>query len=232
MRNALAGLRASADRIRKITFDIDANIALALQDRDVLQRHQTTQCALTVILSGYLESFLKEVAEAFVSEINTLKIPFSALPDRMQRAHFEVGGQILTNRMRNRLEWVSSSPNEIARRLGSVSSFPYELVWEAFADTKQNPGPDTIEDYLFRFGLKKPWFSVTSKVVVRKSSWSKNTITTRLRSFIQVRNECAHSGQASIIPTPNDVREYCELIEEIGPAINIYDRFWTEIKSK
>lgn len=31
---------------------------------------------------------------------------------------------------------------------------------------------------------------------------------------------------------PRDALERCELIEEIGPAINIYDRFWTEVKSK
>jgi len=31
---------------------------------------------------------------------------------------------------------------------------------------------------------------------------------------------------------PREALERCELIKEIGPAINIYDRFWTEIKSK
>lgn len=31
---------------------------------------------------------------------------------------------------------------------------------------------------------------------------------------------------------PPDALERCELIKEVGPAINIYDRFWTEIKSK
>src|SRR6185503_6983160 len=31
---------------------------------------------------------------------------------------------------------------------------------------------------------------------------------------------------------PPDALERCELIEEIGAAINIYDRLWTEIKSK
>jgi spermidine/putrescine transport system permease protein len=31
---------------------------------------------------------------------------------------------------------------------------------------------------------------------------------------------------------PRDAIERCEFIEEIGPAINLYDRLWTEIKSK
>jgi spermidine/putrescine transport system permease protein len=31
---------------------------------------------------------------------------------------------------------------------------------------------------------------------------------------------------------PRDALDRCELIQEIGPAINLYDRYWTEIKSK
>ncbi|HKP84995.1 MAG TPA: extracellular solute-binding protein [Blastocatellia bacterium] len=31
---------------------------------------------------------------------------------------------------------------------------------------------------------------------------------------------------------PRQALERCELIKELGPAINLYDRFWTEIKSK
>ena len=31
---------------------------------------------------------------------------------------------------------------------------------------------------------------------------------------------------------PRDALERCEFIKEIGPAINLYDRLWTEIKSK
>jgi spermidine/putrescine-binding protein len=31
---------------------------------------------------------------------------------------------------------------------------------------------------------------------------------------------------------PAEALDRCELIKEIGPAINIYDRLWTEIKSK
>ena len=31
---------------------------------------------------------------------------------------------------------------------------------------------------------------------------------------------------------PREAIERCEFIKEIGPAINLYDRLWTEIKSK
>jgi len=31
---------------------------------------------------------------------------------------------------------------------------------------------------------------------------------------------------------PRDAIERCEFIREIGPAVSVYDRLWTEIKSK
>ena len=96
---------------------------------------------------------------------------------------------------------------------------PYELLWEAFADTKQNPGPATIKDYLERFGVKNPWSRLIVKVKTRQPAWSENSLILSLRSFIEVRNECAHSGRASNIPTTVDVRQHCELLQETAEAI-------------
>lgn len=47
------------------------------------------------------------------------------------------------------------------------------------------------------------------------------------RAFIRpdlLANEAAYP--------PRDALERCELIKEIGPAISLYDRYWTEVKSK
>jgi spermidine/putrescine transport system permease protein len=47
------------------------------------------------------------------------------------------------------------------------------------------------------------------------------------RAFIRpdlLANEAAYP--------PRDALERCELIKEIGPAITLYDRYWTEVKSK
>jgi hypothetical protein len=57
MQKALLNLKTSVQRVRDIASDIDNNASAALANLAILARHQTTQCAVTVILSGFLESF-------------------------------------------------------------------------------------------------------------------------------------------------------------------------------
>jgi hypothetical protein len=217
MRTALANLRTSLQRIRDITLDIDANALRALQNRSTLEMHETIQCATTVIVSGFFESFLKDVAEAFISVVTAKGIPFLKLPPKIQKTHFEDGGAMVARKARNRGEtaWIMCTTHDLARRLGSVvTSVTYEIVWEAFADTKANPGPENIRCFMQRFGIAKVWPKLASKAKV-----SESLLITNLESYIRVRNECAHSGSALNIPTPNDVRDYCDQIDRLANAI-------------
>jgi len=36
---------------------------------------------------------------------------------------------------------------------------------------------------------------------------------------MEVRNECAHTGSATNVPTTTRVREFCDLLEQIGVGI-------------
>jgi hypothetical protein len=44
---------------------------------------------------------------------------------------------------------------DVAKRLASVGNaqFPYDMIWEAFAETQANPGPQQISDFLRRSDL-------------------------------------------------------------------------------
>jgi hypothetical protein len=48
---------------------------------------------------------------------------------------------------------------------------------------------------------------------------SENTVSIRLNSFMEVRNECAHTGSAKNVPTASDALDYCQLIEDVGAGI-------------
>jgi len=48
---------------------------------------------------------------------------------------------------------------------------------------------------------------------------TQNTLVLSLRSFMEVRNECAHTGSAKNIPTTSDVQSFCDLIEQLGTGI-------------
>ena len=69
MQSALDALEESLDSVRFITFDIDANATAALRDAVILARHNAVQAAVTVIISGFLESFLKGIAESFATMV-------------------------------------------------------------------------------------------------------------------------------------------------------------------
>ncbi len=225
MKTALIEFAHLLDGVRDIASDIDAHAADALRDRAVGRRHVTIQCACTVALSGYFESFLRDTAEACVTEICAKGKPFASLDQQMRDAHFEQGGLILASlaraRRTNKVTWIKASVDDVAKRLHSVfASTNYQMVWEAFAETRSNPGPDVIGDFLRRFGVKKPWPKLAVKVsLAYKVSKTEGSLTEGLKSFIEVRNECAHTGRANVIPLPSDLRQYCNLLQSIASAI-------------
>ncbi len=157
---------------------------------------------------------MKEVAEGMISEICTRNIPFQNLPDKIRVTHFLAGGYFLHQKAKDEQKAKAFAMNEsadVVRRLASagVPQPPYELLWEAFADTKANPGPDAIGDFLRNFGVQKPLPTLAAAMNV-----SENTFVIPLLSFMEVRNECAHTGSSSNVPTTSDIQGYCDLVEQ------------------
>jgi hypothetical protein len=217
MRTALAGFNSSVSRIRDIADELDNDLPNALADSFVLERHETTRCAATVILSGYWETFLKELAEEFISETCNLNRPFSSLPEKMRHTHYELGGAVLSRRAQDeragRNSRILASSGDIATRLASVGAIPYDLVWEAFADTFSNPDDETVKDYLKRFGISRAWDEIGNRVPFA------TILRTQLKSFVALRHECAHTGSASTIPTTVEIREFCDMLATLAEGI-------------
>lgn len=218
MQIAPNNLTASVARVRDIANDIDQHAKAALADSALQARHQTTLCATTVILSGFLESFLREAAEEMVAEICKAGIPFDNLPAKVRATHYWEGGNWLreiAKRERSENPMRLAEASDVARRLASPGASPsaYEILWEAFADTQANPGPDQIAQFLKRFDIAEPLPTLAAAIKT-----TQNTLALRLRSFIEVRNECAHSGPTKSLTT-TDVQGYCDLIEQIGGGV-------------
>ena len=219
MHEALTNLRASIQSVREITADVDAHAAAALRHSEVMARHQTVLCAATVILSGFLESFIKEVAREMIGEVCSRAITFNDLPAKIRMTHYEEGGRWIqkmaqSEKQENPLTHRKTA--DAARRLASVQGggSSYEILWEAFIDTQANPGPSQIRDFLKRFGVDDPL-----KKLAQSVNATQNTLSMRLSSFIEVRNECAHTGSCRNIPTTTDVQGYCDLLEQVGEGV-------------
>jgi competence ComEA-like helix-hairpin-helix protein len=87
-------------------------------------------------------------------------------------------------------------------------------LWEAFAVTQGNPRPDVVEKMLEGLGVdnRHPRMDLAlggGYAAVRLA----------LDLFIDVRNECAHTGSATKIPSTSDLRSYCDTIERIAAAV-------------
>jgi hypothetical protein len=219
MQNAFPNLKASLDRVRAISADIDAHVQDALRDAAIQGRHETTLCAATVILSGFLESFLREVAEEVITDICNCAIPFDSLPSKIRVAHYWDGAIYLREMARQdkrESPVVLAKASDAARRLASVGSpqLPYELLWEAFAETQANPGSEQIGTFLKRFHIDEPLTTLAGAM-----NTTANNLVLRLTSFMEIRNECAHTGSASKVPTTTEVQGFCDLIEETGKGI-------------
>lgn len=221
MQNALPNFKASLDKVRAIADDIDAHVQDALKGAAIQARHETTLCAATVILSGFLESFLREVAEEMIADICGRAVPFDQLPPKIRIAHYWDGALHIHEMARQEKSedpLLLDKAEDAARRLASVSGgqMPYEIVWEAFADTQANPGPKEIASFLKRFHILEPLPTLAAAININLSS---NTLALSLTSFMKIRNECAHTGSATNVPTTSDVRGYCKLLEDIGSGI-------------
>jgi hypothetical protein len=219
MQNALPNFRASLDKVRAIADDIDFHVQDALKEAAIQARHETTLCATTVILSGFLESFLREVAEEMIADICSRAVPFDQLPSKIRITHYWEGASHIREMARQERSadpLVLAKAADAARRLASVGAaqLPYEILWEAFADTQANPGPDEISAYLKRFHIPEPLPTLAIAM-----NTTQNTLSLSLRSFMEIRNECAHTGSAKIVPTTSDVRGYCKLLEDVGTGI-------------
>jgi len=223
MQKALPNLIASLDRVRAITADIDAHVQDALRDTAIQARHETTLCAAAVILSGFLESFLREVAEEVITDICNRAVPFDSLPSKIRVAHYWDGALYLremARQERSENPVILAKTSDAARRLASVGGpqLPYEILWEAFAETQANPGPDQIGAFLKRFHINEPLPTLAVAM-----GTTQNNLSLRLRSFMEIRNECAHTGSASKVPTTNEVRGFCDLIEQLGEGmVNVF----------
>jgi hypothetical protein len=224
LRTALANFRKDIDRIDKVADWLTSQPALA---SDMWPATWAIRCGSVVLLSGYLESFLKDCMCSFITHLNGLGIPLTKLPKKMKYIHFENGARALSKQIkRDKKSGDMTHCEDLAARLASVSSATgYQLAWEAFADTRANPGPEVIKDIINSVGIDSPWEKLKAA-----SPPNLGDLELFLMSFIEMRNECAHSGYTTSPPTASDLIGYGESMDGIGKAIvNVLEVRLTEL---
>lgn len=221
MRTALAAFDQSLTRVRKLADRIAQEAPAAMTDRALLELHETQQCGATVLLSGYFEAFLKDCVRAFVQSVSRSGTPFTSLPSTMRDRHYEAGGKVLTlasETMRNG----RSSPfgplarEDVAMRLHSVASAhgSYDILWEAFADTRANPSAAVVREIAQTLGASNVWPEIS-----RGCGVPDTRLIAILEDLIRKRNECAHTGQVSPIPTSTELKQFADTLRDIATGL-------------
>lgn len=174
-------------------------------------------CATVVLISGYFESFLKDIANQTISGLNALHKPATSFPAAMKIKHFQSGAKALKWALKEDKKANSTSTSDdLMRRLGSLSNGTNcELAWEAFGDTNSNPGPDVVKDILSGLQVVEAWSEINGL------STAHGQLNTFLETFIRIRNVCAHTGSHSSPPTGQHLLEYTEKFRVIAECIDV-----------
>lgn len=174
-------------------------------------------CASVVLLSGYFESFLKNIVAEFIQQLNLLNRPLVSLPYEMRIRHFASGSDALkwASKLDKKLVGTVHSEN-LARRLASLGDpMNYEFAWESFADTKSNPGPDVVREILSGLQIEKSWHEIN--LLVTKHG----LLQTFLTAFIEMRNVCAHTGQHLSPPTGAMIMDFTTKFRALSECIDL-----------
>ena len=216
MQNTLIALQTSLKGVRALADDVDLNLPAAVGNADVLARLNLVRSLCPVAISGYFESFLKDLARVALQDVNSRALPYGSLPEKMRKVHHEAGGEALKMKAGrpDRVAWITATPDDLARRIGSTSQSTYELAWEAFADTQANPGPRVVTEFLGRYGCKDVGRALASAA---GQTWEAMELA--LNDLLLKRNECAHTGQIVAVPTTTEIRRHCDTVEQFAGAI-------------
>lgn len=221
MRQALADFGISLNRIRALANSILAATGAALANTAIRELHETQQCGSVVLLTGYFETFLKDLVRRYIEDMSASGVAFSGLPKGIRERHFEGGGKVLTKavefaRKGKPAPFGNATPQDIVARLHSASAGgSYQIVWEAFADTQANPGPDVVREIANGLGLKNFWPTVSNHSG-NAARWSDSALINQLKDLIGKRNACAHTGTVSPIPTAGDLLDFADMLEALG----------------
>lgn len=204
------------------SLDIIDRVALTLSTPDAIRPSElpvtnAISCASIVLLSGYFESYLKNIVREYIGEINSLGKPITLIPYGMQVRHYAGGADALlwaSKKDKNLRTTLMSQ--DLTRRLGSLhNSLGYELAWEAFANTKSNPSTDTVKTILAGLEVDKTW------VEINGLQQQHGRLDTFLESFIEMRNVCAHTGRHHTPPSAADISGYVERFRALAECIDL-----------
>ncbi|MCW3700998.1 HEPN domain-containing protein [Burkholderia cenocepacia] len=211
---------------------IQAEAPHALRDKAVFDQHNTIQLGAVVLLSGFLESFLRSACESYFAELASKGFGMRSLGDEYLKVHLREGaGHLadLVKRESKRKNSLSDSSAFVRRLVAPISDATKSPVWEAFARTQGNPSAEVVKSILQGLDIKGG-FSALDTAIGNK--YSAATMAQLLNNLNDLRNECAHTGTTTNVPQPSTINDLVQFTRLLALAIcRLLDRKVTELTS-
>lgn len=190
---------------------------MALRNARLRARQETIQCASMVVLSGYLEAFIRDLSKAFFDTLKArgtgLQVLAAGEPEtKFTQTHLRNGARILMEMAKGKDANLTDCEQFIKKLYAPFTNEGEPPSWEAFAVTEANPGPRVLKDFLKSLGIADPFAAVS---VAAKTRYSAANFDTQLSSFIALRNECAHTGKARTVPEPQTIEDYVDVLRAL-----------------
>jgi hypothetical protein len=230
IRSSYTEFTSSSAPIIKLMQRVQADAALALRDKSVLAQHNTIQLGSVVLLSGFLESFLRSVCESYFAELHKKGFGISALGDDFLKVHLREGaGHLadLVKRESKRRNSLSDSSAFVRRLVAPIIDSSKSPVWEAFARTQGNPSADVVKAILKGLGINGGFEALAAAI---DEKYSANIMTQLLTSLNELRNESAHTGTTANVPQPSTIIDLVQFTRYLTLSVcRLVDRKVTEL---
>jgi len=204
------------------SLDVIEEVGNSLSTLDAIRPKQlpitnAVSCATVVLMSGYFENYLKSVVREYIEAVNSLNRPLTDIPLNMQLKHYSGGAEALIWASKKDKQLKSTTISlDLTQRLASLCQpTGYALAWEAFANTKSNPGTETVRAILSGLEIDKAWNEIND---LQKQHGRLDTF---LETFIEKRNVCAHTGRHHTPPSGADLIDYVEKFRSLAACIDM-----------
>lgn len=185
---------------------VQSESAQALRDPQLRGQHKAMQLGSIVLLSGFLESFLRGLCENYFAELLTKGIGMGNLGHQALETHLREGAGHLADLVKRESKKQPKTLNDssafVRRLVAPILDVNKAPVWEAFARTQGNPSAEVVKRVLAGLGIKGGLQKLESLINAR---YSASSIEQLLQNFVDLRNECAHTGTATSVPLPSTV---------------------------
>jgi hypothetical protein len=202
-------------------------------------------CSVITRLYSIYESFVKSIIHEWIDRLPSIVTDYSQLDEIIRRSHAANIGDLLSKMCNRKDDFKDTSVKDTLEGLyqGVSGNRNYQLLRDAFSAHEQNLRKDILEELFREAGIHEHcWAWVQKhpkviKIIIDSESAEARTkdTETRLRDFVQDRNEAAHgkvTTDKSGLLNSRLLLELCDFIEVVCLSLSELVRYKTLEKQK